>query len=96
MIAARSIYIAAMCLAGVAIGVYVRAHPALAQGSIPPYVWLLGLSFIFDLAIMALAMRMTIAPLQMNVRVMGFLTGAALYLLIVYAFASATPGAGGT
>ncbi len=93
MIIARNIYVPIMCLAGIAIGGYARANPAFANGSIPPYVWLLGLSFLFDVTLLALATRVAIVPLSMNVRVLGFLSGVVLYMLILHFFGAGSPAA---
>ncbi|MCB1534192.1 MAG: hypothetical protein KDJ44_05555 [Rhodoblastus sp.] len=89
MVIARNFYVPLMCFAGVVIGGYARAHPEFAQSSVPPYVWLLGVSLVFDLAIMALASRVAVVPLSMNMRVIGFFTGVVLYMLIVYVFGGA-------
>jgi hypothetical protein len=86
MILARNVYVPVMCLAGVATGAFLRANPAFGESLIPPYAWLLGVSLILDIAFAAAAARFSIVPLTMNTRVAGFLSGVALYLLIVYAF----------
>ncbi|MCC0004397.1 MAG: hypothetical protein H6872_04370 [Methylobacteriaceae bacterium] len=86
---ARNFYVPIMCFAGVVIGGYARAHPDFANGSIPPYVWLLGVSLAFDLAVMALATRIGVIPLTMNTRMFGFFSGVVLYMLIVYVFGGA-------
>ena len=83
---ARNFYVPIMCFAGVVVGGYARANPAFAQGAIPPYVWLLGVSLVFDLATMALASRTAIVPLSMNSRVFGFISGVVLYMLILHGF----------
>ena len=84
MVIARNYYVPLMCFAGVVVGGYARAYPEFAHSSVPPYVWLLGVSLVFDLAMMALASRIAIVPLSMNMRVIGFFSGVALYMLIVY------------
>jgi len=84
MVIARNYYVPLMCFAGVVVGGYARAHPEFAHSSVSPYVWLLGVSLVFDLAMMALASRIAIVPLSMNMRVIGFFSGVALYMLIVY------------
>ncbi|MCB1540821.1 MAG: hypothetical protein KDJ25_08215 [Rhodoblastus sp.] len=86
---ARNFYVPIMCFAGVVIGGYARAHPDFANGSIPPYVWLLGVSLAFDLAVMALATRIGVVSLTMNTRMFGFFSGVVLYMLIVYVFGGA-------
>ena len=88
---ARNIYVPLMCFAGVVIGGYARANPAFANGSVPPYVWLLGLSLIFDFAMMALAGRIAIVPLTMNTRVFGFMSGVVLYMLMLHGFGVGAP-----
>jgi len=89
MVIARNFYVPIMCFAGVVVGGYARAHPEFAEGSMPPYVWLLGVSLVFDLAVMALATRISVIPLTMNARVAEFFSGVALYMLIVYVFGRA-------
>jgi len=92
MVIARNFYVPIMCFAGVVIGGYARANPAFANGSIPPYVWLLGLSLIFDFVMMALASRIAIVPLTMNVRVFGFMSGVVLYMLMLHGFGVGVQG----
>ena len=92
MVIARNFYVPIMCFAGVVIGAYARANPAFANGSIPPYVWLLGLSLIFDFVMMALASRIAIVPLTMNVRVFGFMSGVVLYMLMLHGFGVGVQG----
>lgn len=94
MIVVRNIYVPAMCLAGILVGGFVRANPAFATAAIPPYVWLLALSLVFDLATMALAGRVAIVPMTMNARAFGFISGVVLYLLIVHAFPAGAPAQG--
>lgn len=86
MFIARNYYVPIMCLAGIAIGAFVHANPAYAQGAVPPYVWLLVISLIFDVATIALSGRLRIVPLTMNMRALGFVSGVVLYLLIVHVF----------
>lgn len=92
MVIARNFYVPIMCFAGVVIGGYARANPAFANGSIPPYVWLLGVSLIFDFVMMALASRIAIVPLTMNVRVFGFMSGVVLYMLMLHGFGVGVQG----
>lgn len=93
MFIARNFYVPLMCLAGIAVGAFVRANPAYAQGAVPPYVWLLVISLIFDLGTIALSSRLRIVPLTMNMRALGFVSGVVLYLLIVHVFGATPQGA---
>lgn len=75
----RNVYIALMLVAGVALGFLVRAKPAIAEGAIPPLLWLLLVSLIIDVAAMAIAASKGDMPIPMNARVAGFIGAALLY-----------------
>lgn len=87
MISARNVYYVTMTLSGLALGAAARAWPSFGSGAIPPYVWLLGVSLVFDIALQALSAKRPIAPMSMNARAAGFFAGAIVYLLVTYVFA---------
>ena len=91
MINARTIYVALMLIASIALGAAVATRPALAAGAVPPIAALLVVSLIIDICAMALAARNGSEPVSMNARLAGFFGAAALYLLITIR-AGVSPG----
>ena len=79
MFAFRNVYIGLMLVAGVALGVLVRAKPAIGDGPIPPLLWLLLVSLVIDVAAMAILMQKGGSPISMNTRLVGFIGAALLY-----------------
>ena len=55
MLSARNIYIGAMVLGGLALAVASLRWPVIHAGPVPPLMWLLCISLVFDLAIMGRA-----------------------------------------
>ncbi len=74
------IYTAAMAATGLALGVATLAWPIINDGPVPPLMSLIGVSFVFDLALMSAAARGWTDVLQMNGRIGGFFAGALIYL----------------
>jgi len=74
------IYAAAMAATGLALGVASLAWPVIHDGPVPPLMTLIGVSLVFDLALMSAAARGWTDILQMNGRVIGFFAGALIYL----------------
>ena len=74
------IYTAAMAATGLALGVASLAWPVIHDGPVPPLMILIGVSFVFDLALMGAASRGWTDVLQMNGRFVGFFAGALIYL----------------
>lgn len=84
MISLRNVYVALMLIAGIALGVAVAQRPALAAGPIPPIMWLLLISLVIDVTVMAIAAKQGALPLNTNTRLIGFFGAALLYLAITY------------
>ena len=82
MPAPRIIYIGYMVVAGFAMAFASLRWPVIHDGPIPPLMWLLALSAIVDLALLNRALAGKIEPLQMNIRVIGFIAGATIYFLL--------------
>ena len=74
------IYTAAMAATGLALGVASLTWPVINDGPVPPLMTLIGLSFVFDLALMGAAARGWTDLLQMNGRIVGFFAGAFIYI----------------
>ena len=81
------IYTAAMAAAGLALGVGSLAWPEIHDGPVPPLMTLVGVSFVFDLALMGAAARGLTDVMPMNGRIVGFLAGALIYLGVRLALA---------
>ena len=73
------IYTAAMAATGLALGVASLAWPVIHDGPVPPLMSLIGVSLLFDLALMSAAARGWTDVLQMNGRIVGFFAGALIY-----------------
>ncbi|MDB5544589.1 MAG: hypothetical protein JWO64_1738 [Hyphomicrobiales bacterium] len=89
MLTARNIYIAAMAIGGLALGLASLRWPAVNDGPVPPLMSLLVISLAFDLVIMNRAAAGKAMPLQMSGRLMGFFAGGIIYLLLRTTLASA-------
>jgi len=76
----RILYIAAMCIAGLALAIVAKFYPGIASGPVPPLFWLLIVSFVIDLGLMRLAASTGAPPLEMEWRFGGFMAGALVYL----------------
>jgi hypothetical protein len=87
--AARNIYLAVMCIAGVLIGAVSLGYPDLGKGYVTPLMILLLISLLTDIVLMRL-LRDRVVPLSMEARFAGFFSGYVLFLLITFLF-----GAGG-
>lgn len=79
----RVVYIVLMLAAGVALGVAASIWPTIANGQIPPLLWLLLVSLVIDVAAMAFAASKGAMPIEMSTRFVGFLGAAGLFLLIM-------------
>lgn len=84
MFSLRNVYVALMLIAGIALGVAEKMRPDIAAGPIPPIMWLLVVSLVIDVAIMAIAAKQGAMPLTTNTRFVGFFGAAALYLLVAF------------
>ena len=76
----RILYFAAMCIAGLLLGIAAKFYPVVASGPVPPLFWLLIVSFVIDLGLMRLAAHTGAPPLAMEWRFGGFMAGALVYL----------------
>lgn len=82
MLTGRNIYIGAMALGGLALALASFRWPVIHDGPVPPLMSLLGVSLVFDLAIMSLAASGKADPLHMNTRLIGFFAGALIYFFL--------------
>jgi len=80
----RLLYIVAMLVSGVVIGLIASGNPALREAAVPPVTWPLGLSLLFDLVIGQAVVRGKAEPLTMNDRAIGVI-GAGLIISIILA-----------
>ena len=83
------IYTAAMAATGLALGLASLSWPEIHNGPVPPLMTLIGVSFVFDLALMGAAARGWTDVMPMNGRIVGFFAGALIYLGVRLALASA-------
>ena len=74
------IYTAAMAAAGLALGIASLTWPEIHEGPVPPLMTLIGVSFVFDIALMGAAARGWTEVMPMNGRIIGFFAGALIYL----------------
>ena len=74
------VYVAAMAATGLALGLASLSWPIINDGPVPPLMSLIGVSFVFDLALMGAAARGWTDALPMNGRIIGFFAGALIYL----------------
>ena len=82
MLTARNIYIGAMALGGLGLGLASVRWPVVNNGAVPPLMSLLLISLAFDLVIMNRAAAGKAAPLQMSARVIGFVGSALIYFFL--------------
>jgi len=82
-----AIYTAAMAVTGLGLGVASLTWPQIHEGPVPPLMTLIGVSFVFDLALMGAAARGWTDVMPMNGRIVGFLAGALIYLGVRLALA---------
>lgn len=90
MKAARNIYLATMCIAGVVVGAVSLGYPGIGKGYVTPLMILLVISLVVDVILMRV-MRGKVVPLSMESRFAGFFSGYVLFLLITFLFGSAPP-----
>jgi hypothetical protein len=75
-------YLGLMIVAGLLLGGLQAAMPDAAIWQLPPLLWLLGASLLFDVAVNQMAARGDAEPLALPWRVAGFLAAAALSILL--------------
>jgi hypothetical protein len=73
------IFIGLMVVSGVVVFFITRQWPALRDFPVPPIIWPLGVSLIFDIVTMPRVAQGRLPPLDMQVRVLGVLAGALTY-----------------
>ncbi len=78
----RTIYIAIMVVAGIALALASFKWPIINDGPIPPFMSLLGVSLVMDLVIINRAMAGKANPLTMETRFIGFFASAGLYFVL--------------
>ncbi len=74
-------FLAVMGATGLAVAAFVTRNPAWNEAGIPPIVWPIAVSFVFDLASVALKGGGT-PPLAMPVRAVGVIASMALVALL--------------
>lgn len=82
-----ALYAVVMLAAAIAVGLVVASRPDLSAAILPPIIWPLGASLLFDVIVMQLAARGRAEPLTMPVRLVGVL-GAAMIVLLIGDFAA--------
>lgn len=87
MLIARNYYLPLMAAMGVVLGALVIKDPSLQQLAIPPLLWLIGVSLLFDLTILSLAKKTPVEPLTTNNRFIGVALGGLLFFAITFVFA---------
>jgi hypothetical protein len=78
----RTLYLALMCASGVAAALIGQYWPAFRTGPVPPMMWILIVSLLFDVAAMNFGRSIGLQPLTMGLRFGGVLSGAILYMLL--------------
>lgn len=73
------IFVGLMIVSGVAAFFVTRQWPGLRDFPVPPIIWPLGVSLVFDIATMPRVAEGRLPPLDMQVRVLGVLAGALTY-----------------
>jgi len=80
----RLLYIVAMLVSGIAIGLIARGQPSLRDAVVPPVTWPLFLSLVFDLLLGPLVAQEKAEPLTMGDRAAGVI-GAGLIVTVILA-----------
>ncbi|MBL0403965.1 hypothetical protein JKG68_08320 [Microvirga aerilata] len=83
----RLLYIAAVLVSGIAIGLVVRQRPDLQELALPPAAWPFAVSLLLDLAIGQLAAQGRTEPLTMGDRFVAVI-GAGLIVTLMVALGS--------
>ena len=73
------IFVALMVVSGVVVFAITRHLPGLRDFPVPPVIWPLGVSLVFDIFTMPRVAEGRLPPLDMQVRVLGVLAGALTY-----------------
>ncbi|MBM6578849.1 hypothetical protein ILT44_01545 [Microvirga sp. BT689] len=83
----RLLYIAAVLVSGIVIGLIVARQPHLQQLAVPPAAWPFAVSLVLDLVIGQMAAQGRVEPLTMGDRFVAVL-GAGLIVTAMVAFAA--------
>jgi hypothetical protein len=79
---ARKIYAALMALTGALLAIAVESYPVMLKWPVSPIMMIVATSLVIDVILLWLASIGRSDPLDMNGRIIGFFTGAALYVVI--------------
>ena len=79
---ARKIYSALMALTGVLLALAVNTWPAMLKWPVPPMMIIIAASFAIDVILFWLVSIGRSDALDMNGRIIGFFTSAALYVIV--------------
>jgi hypothetical protein len=79
----RLLYIAAVLVAGIVIGLIVRQRPHLQELAVPPAAWPFAVSLVLDLAIGQLAAQGRTEPLTMGDRFVAVIGAGLIVTLMV-------------
>jgi hypothetical protein len=80
----RLLYIIAVLISGIAVGLLMLQQPHLQQTAVPPVTWPFAVSLVLDLAIGQLAAQNKTAPLTMGDRFIAVI-GAGLIVTVMVA-----------
>jgi hypothetical protein len=80
----RLLYIIAVLISGIAVGLLILQQPHLQQSAVPPAAWPFAVSLVLDLAIGQLAAQGRAQPLTMGDR-FGAVIGAGLIVTVMVA-----------
>ena len=79
-----SYFLAMIIAAGIAIGAVLVVKPEASDGSIPPFIWLLGCMLIFEMIAFLRGQGTPGAAIGMSTRMIGLAIGMALMASIVF------------
>ena len=79
---ARKIYSALMALTGVLLALAVDTWPAMLKWPVPPMMIIIAASLVIDVILLGLVSMGRSDSLDMNGRIVGFFTGAVLYVIV--------------
>lgn len=80
----RVLYIAAMLVSGVIVGLIALQNPGLQEALLPPVIWPIGVSLVLDILIGQAAVQGKAEPLTMYDRAFGVI-GAGLVVTLITA-----------
>lgn len=77
----RTLFMAIMCLTGLALAAAVTAWPSLRSGPAPALFWIVLVVFLFDAVAIGLGARLGLTRITPGLRLAGLVSGAIVYLL---------------